>query len=182
MSDAHGWHDAAGTLDVVPAASRPDLLAGAVRSSGVDLASFGVAGIDPDQADTAQFCATYGVDPAASANCVVVGGRRAGERRVAACVVPATTRADVNGVVKRALDVRTCSFLPVAEAVALTGMEHGGITPIGLPAGWRLLLDAVVAAAPAVVVGSGLRRSKVVVTGAVLAALPGAEVVEGLGR
>lgn len=182
MSDEQSWRDVAGTLDVVPAASRPDLLADAVRAAGVDLASLGVAPIDPEQADTAEFCATYGVDLAVSANCVVVGGKRAGEQRVAACVVPATTRADVNGAVKRALDVRKCSFLPVADAVALTGMEHGGITPIGLPAGWRVLLDAAVAAAPAVVVGSGLRRSKVVVTGAVLAALPGAEVVEGLGR
>lgn len=166
----------------MPAASRPDLLAEAVRGSGVDLTSFGVAEIDPGQADTAAFCATYGVDLAASANCVVVGGKRAGEQRVAACVVPATTRADVNGLVKRTLDVRSASFLAMDVAVARTGMEHGGITPIGLPQGWRLLLDAAVVAAPAVVVGSGLRRSKILVSGAVLAALPGAEVVEGLGR
>ncbi|GAB2917220.1 YbaK/EbsC family protein [Rhodococcus aerolatus] len=176
------WRDAAGTLDVVPAASRPDLLAAPVRDSGVDLGTLGVAPIDPDLADTAAFCAAYSVDLAASANCVVVGGKRAGEQRVAACVVLATTRADVNGLVKRTLDVRSASFLPMAEAVERTGMEHGGITPVGLPAGWRLLLDAAVAAAPAVVVGSGLRRSKVVVAGSVLAALPGAEVVEGLGR
>jgi prolyl-tRNA editing enzyme YbaK/EbsC (Cys-tRNA(Pro) deacylase) len=182
VSDEQQWHDAAGTLDVVPAASRPDLLADAVRTAGLDLASFGVAPIDPDLADTAAFCAAHGVDLAASANCVVVGGKRAGEQRVAACVVLATTRADVNGLVKRTLDVRSASFLPMAEAVERTGMEHGGITPLGLPATWRVLLDAAVAAAPAVVVGSGLRRSKVVVTGAVLAALPGVEVVEGLGR
>ena len=182
MSDEQSWTGAAGTLHVVPAASRPDLLAESVRTSGADLASFGVAEIDPDQADTAAFCATYGVDLAASANCVVVGGKRAGVQRIAACVVLATTRADVNGLVKRTLDVRSASFLAMDDAVTRTGMEHGGITPIGLPAAWRILIDAAVAAAPAVVVGSGLRRSKVVVSGAVLAALPGAEVVEGLGR
>jgi prolyl-tRNA editing enzyme YbaK/EbsC (Cys-tRNA(Pro) deacylase) len=176
------WSGLAGTLDVVPAASRPDLLAEAVRTSGVDLSSFAVAEIDPEHADTAAFCAAYGVDPAASANCVVVGGKRAGEQRVAACVVLATTRADVNGLVKRTLDVRSASFLSMDEAVERTGMEHGGITPIGLPAGWRLLVDAAVAEAPAVVVGSGLRRSKILVSGAVLAALRGAEVVPGLGR
>lgn len=181
MSD-DSWRTAAGTLHVVPAAVRPDLLAEAVRTSGVDLTWFGVAEIDPAQADTAGFCATYGVDLAASANCVVVGGKRAGEQRVAACLVLATTRADVNGLVKRTLDVRSASFLAMDEAVERTGMEFGGITPIGLPTGWRLLIDAAVVAAAAVVIGSGLRRSKIVVSGAVLAALPGAEVVEGLGR
>ena len=122
------------------------------------------------------------MDLAASANCVVVGGKRAGEQRVAACLVLATTRADVNGLVKRTLDVRSASFLAMDEAVQRTGMEFGGITPIGLPTGWRLLVDAAVVGAAAVVVGSGLRRSQIVVSGAVLAALPGAEVVEGLGR
>jgi len=61
-------------------------------------------------------------------------------------------------------------------------MEYGGITPLGLPAQWRLLIDSAVAEEPAVVVGSGLRRSKVVVAGSLLAALPGATVVAGLGR
>ena len=117
-----------------------------------------------------------------SANCVVVAGRREGEERVAACVVLATTRADVNGAVRRALDVRKCSFLPVDEAVERTGMEHGGITPLGLPAGWLLLVDAAVDRAPLVVLGAGLRSAKLVVPGAALASLPGARVVEGLAR
>ena len=65
------------------------------------------------------------------------------------------------------------------DAVALTGMEYGGITPLGLPESWPLLVDAAVAAAPAVVIGSGLRASKLALPGALLAALPGAEVVEG---
>ena len=102
--------------------------------------------------------------------------------RLAACLVFATTRADVNGVVRRHLDVRKASFAPMAEAVELTGMEYGGITPLGLPAGWPILIDAEVAAAPAVVVGSGVRRSKLVLPGRALAALPGAVVVDGLGR
>ncbi|MGH3158000.1 MAG: YbaK/EbsC family protein, partial [Streptosporangiaceae bacterium] len=61
-------------------------------------------------------------------------------------------------------------------------MEYGGITPVGLPAGWPVLVDAAVAAAPRVVIGSGVRRSKLTVPGLVLARLPGAEVVDGLGR
>jgi prolyl-tRNA editing enzyme YbaK/EbsC (Cys-tRNA(Pro) deacylase) len=88
----------------------------------------------------------------------------------------------VNGVARRELDVRKASFAPVDEAVAATGMEYGGITPIGLPAGWPVLVDARVAAAPRVVVGSGVRRSKLTLPGSLLGQLPGAAVIEGLAR
>ncbi len=170
-------------LQTVPASTRPDLLAGPV------LAALGamsradqvlVAEIDPGLADTAEFCAAYDVALDASANCVVIAGRRGGETRYAACLVLATTRADVNGVVRRRLDARKASFAAMDDAVAQTGMEYGGITPIGLPAGWPILVDARVLDVPQAVIGSGVRRSKLVVPGGLLAGLPGAEVVEGL--
>ena len=111
---------------------------------------------------------------------VVVGGRREGVERVAACLVRADTRADVNTVVKRALDVRKCSFLSMDRAVEESGMEYGGITPVGLPAAWRLLVDARVLDIEVAVIGSGTRRSKLLLPGRLAGALPGAEVVEGL--
>jgi prolyl-tRNA editing enzyme YbaK/EbsC (Cys-tRNA(Pro) deacylase) len=138
------------------------------------------APIDPNVADTAAFCETYGVDMADSANCVVIAGRRGGETRYAACVVLATTRADVNGVVRKRLDARKASFAPMEDAVVLTGMEFGGITPIGLPAPWPILIDAAVLKRDVVVIGSGLRRSKLALPSAALAELPGAEVIDGL--
>ncbi|HEV2886069.1 MAG TPA: YbaK/EbsC family protein [Jatrophihabitans sp.] len=141
-----------------------------------------VAEIDPELADTAAFCQSYGVPPDASANCVVVTGKRGGEVKYAACMVLATDRADVNGAVRRLLDVRKASFAPMSEAVELTGMEYGGITPIGLPAGWPVLVSAEVAAAGPVVIGSGLRRSKLLLDGALLGTLPGAEVVAELSQ
>jgi prolyl-tRNA editing enzyme YbaK/EbsC (Cys-tRNA(Pro) deacylase) len=113
---------------------------------------------------------------------VVVAGRRGDAVRHAACLVLATTRADVNGLVRRRLEARKASFAAMDDAVERTGMEYGGITPLGLPDGWPLLVDAAVAAAPAVVVGSGRRGSKLALPGALVAGLPGAEVVEGLGR
>ena len=174
-----------GQLETTPALDRPDLLADPVAKAltELDLAdSVGVAEIDPDLADTAAFCERYGVALGESANCVVVTGRRDGEPRYAACVVLATTRADVNGLVRRQLDVRKASFAPMDDAVAQTGMEYGGITPIGLPADWPVFVDAAVAAAPQVVVGSGVRRSKLMLPGAALASLPGALVLDGLGR
>jgi prolyl-tRNA editing enzyme YbaK/EbsC (Cys-tRNA(Pro) deacylase) len=178
---------AAGTLDLAPALSRPDLLAGPVATALAALpddsaASCAVAAIDPDLADTVAFCEAYGSPLDASANCVVVAGSRSGEQRFGACVVLATTRADVNGVVRKRLDVRKASFAPMDTAVELTGMAYGGITPFGVPAGWPVLVDAAVLGAPAVVVGSGIRGSKLVVPGSVLGQLPGAEVTEGLGR
>lgn len=138
------------------------------------------APIDPNVADTAAFCETYAVAMEDSANCVVIAGRRGGETRYAACVVLATTRADVNGVVRRRLDARKASFAPMDEAVVLTGMEFGGITPIGLPASWPILIDAAVLERDLVVIGSGLRRSKIALPALALAELPGAEVIDGL--
>lgn len=138
-----------------------------------------VAAIDPELADTAAMTEAYELDLADSVNCVLVAGRRQGDERVAAAAIRATTRADVNGVVRRLLDVRKASFWPVERAVNEAGMEYGGITPIGLPQAWRLLLDERALDGEAII-GSGLRRSKVVLPGALLARLPGAEVVPGL--
>lgn len=173
-----------GSLTTVPALSRPDLLAGPVAAALTrhGAADALVAEIDPEHADTASLAEAYGVPLDVSANCVVVAGRRGGEQRTAACVILATTRADVNNVVRKRLDVRKASFLPMDDAVAATGMEYGGITPIGLPDDWPILVDAKVADLPYAVIGSGVRRSKIVIPGKVLAAWPGAEVVEDLGR
>jgi prolyl-tRNA editing enzyme YbaK/EbsC (Cys-tRNA(Pro) deacylase) len=167
-----------GTLQAVPALDRPDLLGDPVALAlkaldPADAALVGVAEIDPDLADTAQFCAAYSSPLERSANCVVVAGRRG---------VLATTRADVNGLVRKRLNARKASFAPMDDAVELTGMEYGGITAIGLPEGWPLLVDTAVAAAPAVVIGSGIRGSKLALPGELAARLPAAEVVEGLGR
>lgn len=176
-----------GSLTVERALDRADLLADPVAKALAALpaehaAGVGVAPIDPELADTAAFCEAYGSPLDASANCVVVAGKRSGEERFAACMVLATTRADVNGVVRKRLDVRKASFAPMDTAVELTGMAYGGITPLGLPPSWPLLVDPAVAAAPEVVIGSGIRGSKILIPGRTLAALPGAEVVENLGR
>jgi prolyl-tRNA editing enzyme YbaK/EbsC (Cys-tRNA(Pro) deacylase) len=174
---------ALGRLRSVPAVTRPDLLAGQTRAAlgnaGL-LEAVGVVEIDPAVSDTASTQLEYGLQPGTLANCVVVGGRREGVQRMAACVVLAGTRADVNGVVRRLLDVRKASFLPADQAVELTGMEYGGITPIGLPAGWPVLVDRRVTETDVVVIGSGVRRSKLLLPGSLLGALPSAQVVDGL--
>ncbi|MGR7025304.1 YbaK/EbsC family protein [Geodermatophilus sp. URMC 62] len=173
---------ALGSLTWVPAAERPDLLGEPVAAALPILTGPAwVAPVEDHLADTAAFTEAYGVPPEASANCVVVAARRAGQTTLVACVVLATTRADVNGLVRRHLGARKASFAPQDVAVAETGMAFGGITPIGLPGGWPVLVDAAVAAADVVVVGSGTRGAKLAVPGSVLAALPAAEVLDGLG-
>ena len=173
-----------GRLAGVPASLRPDLLAQPTRTAleraGL-LDAVGVVEIDPAVSDTAATQQEFGLEADTLANCVVVGGKREGVERLAACVVLATTRADVNGSVRRHLDVRKASFLPTDRATALTGMEYGGITAIGLPADWPVLVDPGVVAADVVVIGSGVRRSKILLPGALLAELPGARVLDGLG-
>jgi prolyl-tRNA editing enzyme YbaK/EbsC (Cys-tRNA(Pro) deacylase) len=173
-------------LDLSPALSRPELLAKPVAAALADWPggpagdAVAVAPIDPDLADTAAFCEHYGVDPAASANCVVIAAKRGGATSYAACLVTAVTRADVNGVVRRRLGARKATFAPVDDVLAETGMEYGGITPIGLPDGWPILIDAAVVAQPHVIIGSGIRGSKLWLPGPPLATLPGAEVIEGM--
>ena len=172
-----------GSLTWTPAAERPELLATPVATAlGALTGPAWVAEIDADLADTAAFTEAYGVPLEVSANCVVVAARRAGQTELAACLVPATARADVNGLVRRHLGARKVSFAPQDVAVAESGMAYGGITPLGLPPSWPVLVDPAVATTGLVVVGSGIRGSKLAVPGSALAALPAAEVLEGLGR
>ena len=172
-------------LAFAPALSRPDLLAELVAAALRGLPGLQgdveVAEIDPALADTAAFCERYGVAPEESANCVVIAAKRGGETRYAACMVAATTRADVNGLVRRHLDARKASFAPMEAVTAATGMEYGGITPVGLPESWPVLVDEAVAKTGSVVIGSGIRGSKLRLPGRLLAALPAAQVLPGLG-
>lgn len=165
-----------GSLAWKPAAEVPELLAEPVRAALGDIPAYAAA-IDPTLADTAAFCAEYDVPMAASANCVIVHGKRAGESTYAAVMVLATHRADVNGVIRKHLGVRKISFAAQDDAVGSTGMEYGGITPIGLPTDWPVLVDEAVAQAGPVVIGSGIRGSKLLVEGAELAKLPTATVL-----
>jgi len=132
----HTVTSASGTLDWQPLLEHLDLAAPPVAAEAHRLRDARVAGIDATLADTAAFCAAYDVAMGASANCVIVAGRRGEVTRYAAVLVLATMRADINGVVRRELDARKCSFAAQADAVALTRMEFGGITPLGLPREW----------------------------------------------
>jgi prolyl-tRNA editing enzyme YbaK/EbsC (Cys-tRNA(Pro) deacylase) len=164
-----------GKLTFVPASEAPELVAEPVRPHLQ--AGLWVSEIDPDLADTAAFCEHYDIGLDISANCVVVEARRAERTWHAACVVLATRRADVNGIVRKHLGARKISFASMDTAVSLTGMEYGGITPVGLPADWPILVDQNVISHERVIIGSGIRGSKILVSTGVLASLTGAEVM-----
>jgi prolyl-tRNA editing enzyme YbaK/EbsC (Cys-tRNA(Pro) deacylase) len=169
-----------GTLRFVPVTEAIELIGGPVQEyvHSADVSDgLWVSAIDPELADTAAFCEHYDIGLDVSANCVVVEARRAERTWHAACIVLATTRADVNGVVRKHLGARKISFASMDTAVSLTGMEYGGITPIGLPADWPILVDQNVIDQERVVIGSGIRGSKLLSATGVLASLPGAEVL-----
>lgn len=168
---------AEGHLDWKPLADALDLVAAPVADAAHLVPDARVAEIDATLADTAAFCEAYDVAPEASANCVLVFGRRGEQTTYAAVMVLATDRADVNRIVRKELGQRKMSFADQEQAQQLTGMTQGGITPIGLPQDWPILVDEAVAAAGRVVIGGGVRGSKILLDGADLAGLPNARVL-----
>jgi prolyl-tRNA editing enzyme YbaK/EbsC (Cys-tRNA(Pro) deacylase) len=177
-----------GSLETIPASAHLDLVAPPVAAALTAWARLeprvasevGVVQIDPADSDTATLVGKYQLSWDSSANCVLVAGRRAGAERVAAVLVRAASKADVNGAVRRLLDVRKASFLPTDQAVAASGMEYGAITPIGVPPEWRILIDSGVATGGDVLIGAGLRSAKLALPGDLFATLPRAEVIDGL--
>lgn len=168
---------AEGNLDWRPLVEHPELVAPPVAAAAPLVPGARVAEIDATLADTAAFCAAYDVALEASANCVVVFGRRGEESVHAAVMVLATDKADVNKTVRKELGMRKMSFADQPTVERLTGMTQGGITPVGLPEGWPILIDDAVVAAGPVVIGGGVRGSKILVDGAALAKLPGTRVL-----
>ncbi len=142
-------------------------------------AEYEIVPCDPSLADTAAFCATYGYAPEDSANTLLVVGKSDPPRH-AACVVLATTRLDVNRAVRQRFGVRRASFASAEDTGAMTGMQIGGVTVFGLPAGLPIWVDARVMARERIVLGGGSRSFKVVGPPAILLTLPSVEVVEGL--
>jgi prolyl-tRNA editing enzyme YbaK/EbsC (Cys-tRNA(Pro) deacylase) len=147
--------------------------------AAMDVPAVRMIDCDPALADTAAFCEAYGYAPEDSANAIVVVGKTDPPRFVM-CVVLSNTRLDVNRAVRQRLGVKRASFASAEQTMQLTGMAIGGVTPIGVPPGMPLWIDARVMSRAEIVVGGGSRSCKVVGPPAFLTALPGAEVVEAL--
>jgi prolyl-tRNA editing enzyme YbaK/EbsC (Cys-tRNA(Pro) deacylase) len=131
-----------------------------------------VAKIDPALADTASFCAHYNISPSIGTSCLVLEAKRGDRVWYAACLILATHMADVNGAIRKQLDARKVSFAPKQTALALTSMEYGGVTPIGLPKDWPLLIDTAIMQHETVVAGGGIRGSKLAIKTSCFKAMP----------
>src|SRR5882757_3582151 len=118
---------------LVPGISARDIGLTGATAAALDGIAHHAFRIDPDLADTDAFLDAYQWPLDHAANTIVVIGKRGGNRVTAMCVALASTKIDVNNVVRRTLDVRKVSFAPMAEAAAQTGMEPGSITPFGAP-------------------------------------------------
>ena len=140
-----------------------------------------VMACDPDLADTAAFCEAYGVPLDRSANTIVVASRRPEGRHVA-CVVLATDRLDVNGEVRRRMEVKKASFARADETASITGMMIGGVTPFGLPDDLPIWVDARVMEPDWVILGAGSRSAKVRIAPTLLNGLGNVTVIDGLAR
>ena len=154
-----------------------DMFTQILDSTGI---GYEVIPCDPALADTVAFCEAYGYELEDSANTIVVAGK-ADPPVYAACVVLATTRLDVNKVVRKRLGTRGASFARGEDTERLTGMAIGGVTPIGLPPELPLWVDARVMERPRIILGGGSRERKVLAPPQILTALGGV-VVEGLAR
>ena len=155
--------------------AHPDVIADLERL-GLE---YDVMDCDPDLADTAEFCAAYGVSLEESANAILVASKKP-EGHHAVCVALAHTRLDVNGVVRRKLGVRKLSFASAELTRELTGQEIGGVTIFGLPHDVPVWLDARVLACGSVVVGAGSRSAKIRLDPSQLVGVDGYEFVDGL--
>ncbi len=133
----------------------------------------GVTRNTDEESDTDLWCPRYGIPFSQTGNVVIVHTHktRKAPPQFAAALVTGDTRADLNGTVRHTLEVSKVSFAPIADATAATGMESGGMSPIGLPPQWPVLVDAHIADLPLVYIGSGIRPSKLVVRGGIFAAL-----------
>lgn len=174
-----------GNLKIVSAKEHPELMAPAVAEAISNLTyegEIGVAEINPDLSDTAAFCAEYQVGMNQAANCVILEAKRGDNTWFAACVILGSTRADVNGMARRTLDARKVSFAPMEKAVTESAMEYGAITLIGLPQSWSILVDQAVADSEYVIVGSGIRKSKLVLPGGLFVSLPNVQILSGLAK
>ena len=141
---------------------------------------FMVAEIDPEYAGGIELCQKYGFNPRMGANCLVVVGVRGQTETYAACVVPVGYRYDMSGVVRKCLNARRVSVAPLDKVIEATDMEYGSITAIGLPKEWKIFIDPMVVEHREIIMGSGLKKSKICFPSSALLQLPNAQLLEGL--
>ena len=136
---------------------------------------------DPELADTASFCENYGVSPQDSANAILVVGK-SDPKIFTLCLLLATHKLDVNGVIRKKLGTKKASFAGGEETENITGMIVGGVTPFGLPTTLPIWIDKAVMERTSIIVGGGSRNQKIRINPNALLNLTNVEVIENLAK
>jgi prolyl-tRNA editing enzyme YbaK/EbsC (Cys-tRNA(Pro) deacylase) len=179
---------AAEALAFFPVIDRPDLVAPTVLSAvknwrgQTPVTDIKVAEIDPAFCGGEDLCEHYGVDPSAGANCLIVEAKRGADKTYCACLAPVGQKMDLGGTLRRHVGARLVSMAPLDFVLETTGMEHGSVTPVGLPEDWKIFLDASLVSVPRLIVGGGLRKSKLQLPSAALLELLNASALAGLSK
>ena len=142
---------------------------------------FEVMFCDPQLADTNVFCKEYGINLEDSVNAILVK-TKTGELKFASCALLATTRLNINRIIRKKLGARKVSFANIEETKKLTGMDIGGITPLTLPKSVPLWVDLQVMQRSIIVLGGGNRSSKIKVSPKIFNYTLNTEIVEGLAN
>jgi prolyl-tRNA editing enzyme YbaK/EbsC (Cys-tRNA(Pro) deacylase) len=158
--------------------SDPSILHERVRAS-LDTAgaTYEVLPCEPELADTAEFCAHYGISPDEACNAILVV-LKTDPRRYVACLVRADTKLDVNRKVSTLVGVKRLSFASSEETADLTGMLIGGVSIAGLPDGIPLYIDERVMERASIIIGGGNRHSKARLAPSELLKLPNASIAD----
>jgi len=137
--------------------------------------------VDPEYADTAEFCERYGFTMEESGNTIIVASKR-GEKKFAACIVLGMDRLDVNKKVRNLMQVSRLSFANSENTMELTGMMIGGVTPYMLPDSIPLYIDSKIMNLESIILGGGSRSAKLRLSPKELLKIPSAEIIEGLSQ
>ena len=137
--------------------------------------------VDPEYADTAEFCERYGFTMEESGNTIIVASKR-GEKKFAACIVLGMDRIDVNKKVRNLMQVSRLSFANSENTMELTGMMIGGVTPYMLPDSIPLYIDSKIMNLESIILGGGSRSGKLRLSPKELLKIPSAEIIEGLSQ
>jgi prolyl-tRNA editing enzyme YbaK/EbsC (Cys-tRNA(Pro) deacylase) len=147
-----------------------------------DKEQFKVCEIDPNYCGGIELCKEYEVNPKMGANCLIIEARRGGNRTLAALIVPVGYKYNMSSVVRKKLNARIVSVAPLEEVLSKTGMEYGSITPVGIPSDWEILIDPMVLENEYIIIGGGLKKSKLYIPSRFLLLLPNAEILENLAK
>lgn len=152
-----------------------DRVRAALDAAGIT--AFEVLACAPELADTAEFCAHYGIASEDACNSILVAVKTT-PRRYVACLVRADTKLDVNRRISELTEVKRVSFASAEETVELTGQMIGGVSIVGVPADIPIYIDERVFERDRIVVGGGNRSSKIRLAPQELLKLPNASAAD----